>query len=83
MAEFRWRSVLQWKKHVLSVTTGDSSKWYATIKYMYDVRGDRWHVTMRGGAFWLPLEYTDVGIPPKEYVENLVLLAHDIRNTNG
>jgi len=68
---------------VLSVVAGDSSKWYATIKYMYDVRGDRWHVTIRDGGFWIPLENTDKENPPKEYVESLVLLAHDIGDING
>jgi hypothetical protein len=38
---------------------------------------------MRDNEFWLPLDYTDKENPPKEYVESLVLLAHDIGDING
>jgi hypothetical protein len=81
MAKFRWRHDNVWmgSEHVLSVATKNSSKWYATLKYM----SDRWHVTTRDWDFWLPLDYTDEENPPKEHVESLMLLAHDIGDING
>lgn len=82
-SKFKWRAVLPWKEHVLSVATVDSSKWYATIKHMYDPKGNRWFLTMRGGGFWIPLDCADEKNPPKEYVESLVLLAHDIGVNDG
>lgn len=81
MAKFKWSGVGMgldgWQReYVLSATTKNSSKWYATIRYSDSDM--QWCVVMRDWDTWAPLAFTDIRKPPKEYVESLVLLAFDI-----
>ena len=81
MAKFKWRGVGMGldggqREYVLSVTTKNSSKWYASI--MYNDSDMQWRLVMRDWDKWTHLVFTDLRKPPKEYVESLVLLAFNI-----
>ena len=86
MAKFKWRGVGMGldggqREYVLSARDKEifSAKWYATIRY-FD-QSKEWRLMMRDWdteQAWVPLASFDIHKPPKEYVESLVLLAHDI-----
>lgn len=89
MAKFKWRKNGKGlgqtsTEYVLSVQTKTSSRWYATIRYLDDKK--QWHLIMCNWETWhqwAPIAFTDIRKPPKEYVENLVLLAHDTGVNDG
>jgi uncharacterized protein (DUF1684 family) len=64
------------REYILSATTKNSSKWYASIRYFDSDM--QWRVVMRDWDTWAPIAFTDLRKPPKEYVESLVLLAFNI-----
>ena len=89
MAKFKWRGVGmgldgRHREYVLSTNSKDTAKWYATIRYRNE--DQQWRLIMRDwetSQAWMPLAFTDICKPPKEYVESLVLLAFDIGGNNG
>lgn len=94
MAKFKWRGVGMGldggqREYVLSARDEGNftGKWYATIRYRDgDDGGQQWHLMMRDwetGQAWAPIPFTDIRKPPKEFVESLVLLAHNIGDTDG
>ena len=81
MAKFKWRDELIFG-NLWVLYAEDEGYRYASLRYTHRLPGT-WRLRLRGWTEFQDIDFTDQNNPPKEYVENLVLLAYDIGADDG